>query len=289
MKLTQRLVLAYYKNKLKLLERISPRRAAEEAFRLFCTPYTRRKKYDAPPIFKKSGKLNFTLDREVIHGFQWLPEKSNGHKVLICHGFDSYSYRFDRYVEPLLLAGFEVLAFDAPAHGLSSGKTINAAQYRDMVIEVSKRYGPIHGLISHSFGGLAVALAIEKIPDNQYKRLVLMAPATESTTAISHFFTYVSVSDAVKKEFHDLINEMGGNPASWFSVARAMQNVTTPTLWVHDKEDAVTPFADVEHLLALNLPHLHFEITSGLGHSNVYRDEKVSKKVIQYMESMLHD
>ena len=283
MKLKQRLVLGFYKNKLKVLSTISPRLAAEEAFRLFCTPYTRRRTYEPPPIFKKANKLNFTSGKEHVHGFQWWPEKSNGHKILICHGFDSYSYKFDKYIQPLLDYGFEVLAFDAPAHGLSSGKTINAAQYRDTIIEISNRFGPIDGIVAHSLGGLAVALAAEKMPDNVHKRLVLIAPATESTRAIDVFFNYLPVSPRIREEFNKIIMEMGGFPASWYSVARVIQHLTTPTLWIHDEGDTITPFEDVEHLINLKLPHLQFEITTGLGHSDVYKDSDVTKKVIHYI------
>lgn len=288
MKLTQRLVLAFYMSKMKLLAKVSPRKAAEEAFRLFCTPYTKRKIYDAPPIFSKANKLNFNMGNEQVHGFQWWPENSNGHKILICHGFDSYSYKFDKYIAPLLKDGFEVLAFDAPAHGLSSGKTINAALYRDTIIEICNRFGPIDGIMAHSLGGLAVALAAEKMPGNDHKRLVLIAPATESTRAIDGFFKLFPLSREIRHEFNEIIMEMGGYPASWYSVARVVQQLTTPTFWIHDEDDTITPFEDVQHLLDLKLPHIKFEITKGLGHSNVYRDNEVVQKVVHYFSGLLH-
>jgi len=281
------MVLGYYRNKLKLLAAVSPRKAAEEAFKLFCTPYTKRRKYKAPPVFHHAKKLSFKILNEQVHGFQWLPKKANGHKVLICHGFDSYSYRFDKYIQPLLDAGFEVFAFDAPAHGISTGKTINATQYRDAILEISKRYGPMDGIMAHSFGGLAVALAVEAMKDHEHKRLVLIAPATETTTAIEGFFKYVPVTEPVRKEFDKLIEELGGNPSTWFSVSRVMKNITTPTLWIHDEEDMITPFADMKHMVDLQLRHITFKITKGLGHSNVYRDHAINQQVIAFFKSMV--
>ncbi len=66
--------------------------------------------------------------------------------------------------------------------------------------------------MAHSFGGLAVSLAVEKLDDNHSKRLVLLAPATETTHAIKTFFTYITVSAKVKHEFEKLLEEMGGLP-----------------------------------------------------------------------------
>src|SRR4051794_26178185 len=126
MKLIQKALLTYYSSKFRLLAFFSPRKAAKSAFKLFCTPYSRRKTYEAPDVFKSAEKQSFYFQEHQIHGFHWKPEVPIGHKVLICHGFDSFSYRFERYIRPLTDQGFEVFAFDAPAHGLSTGKTIDA-------------------------------------------------------------------------------------------------------------------------------------------------------------------
>lgn len=271
------------------MAQISARSAAEEAFRLFCTPYTKRREYKVPPIFTKANNLSFRFGAEQVRGFQWWPSTPNGRKILICHGFDSYSYKFEKYIQPLLDHGFEVLAFDAPAHGLSSGKTINAAQYRDTILDVCKRFGPIDGMIAHSLGGLAAALALEQLPNNMLKRLVLIAPATESTRAINTFFKYLPVPEKVKAEFNNIIHEKGGYPAEWYSVDRVVRQLGTPTLWIHDEEDTVTPYADMEHLLELKLPHLEFEITRGLGHSNVYRDNNVINCICSFLAHMVKE
>jgi alpha-beta hydrolase superfamily lysophospholipase len=284
MKLAQKIVIGFYVSKFKILALISAKLAAKSAFNLFCTPYSRRKKYKVPKIFLGAEKITFNLDEYKISGFRWIPtENSNGKKVLICHGFDSYSYKFDRYVSPLLKSGFEVLAFDAPAHGTSSGKTIKVTDYRQMILTINNNYGPIDSIMAHSFGALAVALAVEELEDSEHKRLVLIAPATETTFAMETFFKYVPISKKVQFEFNKLIEDLGGNPVSWYSVARVMQKINTPTLWVHDKDDAVTPYEHLQHLVEQNPPHIEFEITTGLGHSNIYKDNKIKKRIIEFL------
>src|SRR3954465_1896331 len=97
MKLVQRIVLRYYITKFKLIELVSPLEAAKAAFELFCTPYSRQRVYQEPPIFRNAEKLSFEFLNHQIRGFKWTPQVSNGLKVLICHGFDSNSYKFERY------------------------------------------------------------------------------------------------------------------------------------------------------------------------------------------------
>jgi pimeloyl-ACP methyl ester carboxylesterase len=282
MKLAQRIVLGYYTKKLRLLESVSLTKAAESAFELLCTPYTRKRTYDLPPIFKKAEKQSFTFQHYKIHGLRWKPAKANGSTLLICHGFDSASYRFEKYINPLLAEGFEILAFDAPAHGLSTGKTINVLLYRDFILEVIKNYGPIHALMAHSFGGVAAALTIEQPTAKDIKRLVLIAPATETSRSIADFCKALKISERLKQALEDLIMTIGGQPVSWYSVARVIKEINIPTLWIHDRKDSITPYEDMKHLEEMNLPKVTFEITEGLGHS-LYTDEKIAETIIRFL------
>jgi alpha-beta hydrolase superfamily lysophospholipase len=282
MKLEQRIVLGYYQAKLKVIELISTEKAAEAAFTLFCTPYSKRKTYTIPESFEKAEKLSFQFKGHEIHGFRWKSGVPTGLKVLICHGFDSFSYRFERYIKPLLKEGFEVFAFDAPAHGLSSGKTINALLYKDMIIEINNRYGSMDGIMAHSFGGLAAVLVIEELKGKIPKRLVLIAPATETTRSVGDFCRHLKISKSVKAELEKILCKIGGNPAAWFSVSRVIQQISTPTLWLQDMKDTITPYDDMKHLKNLKLPHVEFVITDGLGHS-LYRTDSIANKAVEFL------
>ncbi len=285
MKLKQRIVLAYYSNKFKSIALLSPRQAAISAFKLFCTPYSRQKNIKPTPIFDDAEILTLQVDTDVVHGYRWLPKQNIiGKKILICHGFDSCSYRFGDYVAPLLNQGFEVMAFDAPAHGKSTGKTITILHYGKMIQLINETYGPIYGIMAHSMGGLATVLAIENMEDNPFKKLVLVAPSTETAFAIQTFFRYLKLSMKVRTEFLKLVEELGGNPAEWYSVARAIENITPETLWVHDKKDTITPYSHMEHLARKKLPHLQFEITEDLGHSP-YKDPAILQRIVSFFAS----
>src|SRR6478672_13221427 len=181
MPLAKKLLLRYIRTKFRLLSSVSKKKAAEQAFKLFCTPQLRNRK-KLPPVFEKAEKLSFRLDGETVRGYRWNP--SAGKKALILHGFESSVVNFDRYVKPLVQKGYEVLAFDAPAHGRSSGKTINVLTYKEMVVKICRDYGPIQSFIAHSFGGLSLSLALEEIPHDAGTRAVLIAPAAETKTAI---------------------------------------------------------------------------------------------------------
>jgi alpha-beta hydrolase superfamily lysophospholipase len=147
-----------------------------------------------PAVFKEAEKLHFRFQNYNITGYRW--NYGAGRKALIIHGFESSAVNFDKYVSPLINKGYEVLAFDAPAHGLSSGTRITAPLYRDLIKHVHREYGPIQSFMAHSFGGLAVCMALAEMSHDQDTRLALVAPATESRTAIDQFFHYLQLPDA---------------------------------------------------------------------------------------------
>jgi pimeloyl-ACP methyl ester carboxylesterase len=280
LKLAQRIAISYYKTKIKTIGLLSKRKAAEKAFQLFCKPYSGKPKRKEPPVFHHAKKLSFQFEKLTIRGWQWAPEKSNGKKILIVHGFDSCSYKFDKYIQPLTHEGFTVLAFDAPAHGISDGKFANAFMLKNCMLEIEKIFGPLYGIMAHSMGGIAAALFAEEIKTLQ--KLILIAPATETQRAIDNFFKFVPIRDTIKNELTEYIIELAQQPLSYFSVARSVQTLTTPTLWIHDEDDWICPIEDILPIKNLDPTHVKFHITKGLGHNKIYRDNKVSKKIIDF-------
>lgn len=280
MKLAQKIALRYYKAKFKLWSAVSKRKAAEKAFELFCTPQSRNKK-ELPKIFEQAENLHFKLGADNIKGWRW--NKKAGRRVLILHGYESSVTNFDRYVKLLIKKGYEVLAFDAPAHGRSGGKKINAPLYKKMIREIHQQYGPVESYMAHSFGGLAVCLALEEISHTTDYRLALIAPATETTTAIDTFFSFLQLDKLLRQEFDKVIIKKSGVSPAWYSIRRAMKNIRAKVLWVHDEDDNVTPLADVLKVKEENYPDIEFVFTKGLGHRRIYRDNKVIQTIIDFL------
>ena len=281
MKFTQRVALRYIRTKFKLLSSISKKKAAEKAFELFCTPQFRHVK-ELPAVFKEGEKLQFKFQQFSIVGYRW--NKGASRTAMIVHGFESSSVNFDRYVNALVKKGYEVLAFDAPAHGKSSGKQVNAIIYRDFIKYIHQKYGPVQTFIAHSFGGLAVTMALAEIKHDASYRVVLIAPATETSTALDHFFKFIHINDeAVQDEFEKIIVKISGQQVSWFSIRRALQKIKAKILWLHDEDDKITPLKDVYPIKKESHPNIRFVITKGLGHRRIYRDSQVVKTIADFI------
>ncbi len=280
-KRAQQLAIGYFRAYLHILSFISLRKAAQSTFRIFSTPYRRSKK-TMPAIFNQAESISFDLDGIFVQGYRWnYPRKL---KLLILHGFESTAFNFEQYISPLLIRGYEVMAFDAPAHGQSGGKTIVLPQYVRMIERIEKTFGPLHAFVSHSFGGLALSQFLEKHPHGPDTRVVFIAPATETTTAIHYFFGLLRLNVRTQKAFLRYITEKASVPPSHFSITRVAPRIKANVLWIHDEDDDITPIHDTLPIREAAYPGFHFLNTHGLGHRRIYRDEMVIKSVISFLD-----
>ncbi|MDB5200889.1 MAG: alpha/beta fold hydrolase [Ferruginibacter sp.] len=282
MNVQKKFALQFIRTKLNVLGLLSDRKAGEVAFKLFCTPLPipAEKQKDH---FHSAEKLAFTVDGKTIRGYR--VNHPRPHKILLLHGFSSTCQNFHRFVAPLVAQGYEVLAFDAPAHGKSEGKTVNAVDYANMILKAVELYGPIHSFLAHSFGGMAISLALERMPHSPKTKVVLIAPATETTTAIDTAFSFIGINKpALRKSMDEIIFSISGEHSEWFSIRRAMKNIKASVLWIHDEDDDVTPLSDALKVKEDAWPNVRFIITKGLGHRKIYRDATVKKALLSFLQ-----
>jgi pimeloyl-ACP methyl ester carboxylesterase len=280
--LTQRIIVRFYKTKFKFLEKLSPQKAAASVLQLFFTPYITHRKAERPAVFHKAEKLFFTFNGNMVRGSKWTCNKQAAKTILICHGMNSCSYRFEKYVQLLLNNHFNVLAFDALGHGQSAGKYLNAVVYSEMIVQIENKYGPVDGIIAHSIAGMATTFAMERIKDEK-KKIILIAPAAETSSQVDIFFKMLHLSDSFRNFFNEEILRTRALPVSWYSSIRAVKNFNAPVLWIHDTDDNICPYKDTLDLQKENLPHIKFITTNGLGHNKIHRDAKVQKMVMDFL------
>ena len=272
-------MLALLKTKIRLAAFVSFKWGAQVAFDMFSTPYRKSKK-PKPAIFKNAENFVLQVNGDKLNGYKW--NSTADKRLLILHGFESRAYKFDMYISPMLANGWGIIAMDAKAHGKSEGERIILPDYVAMVHQLEIEFGKFSGYLAHSFGGIAISLHLEK-EANPDARLVLIAPATETNTAIDLFSKIVDLKPEVRSALNDLILEKSGNPTSFYSVKRILPKLSNETLWIHDKNDRITPLQDVHPIMEQNLSHIRFLITEELGHSRIYKEKEVVEKVVSFI------
>ena len=282
LKLNQKLALGYVRARLNILSLVSPRKAAVKAFRFFCTPQQRVTKKGSA-LFEGGERLSLRLDKHVVRGHRWLPAHTPLKKILIAHGFESASRNFEAYITALLKKGYEVVAFDAPAHGQSGGKRMLLTDYVKMLRLIEQNYGPFEGYMGHSLGALALSLFLENHPHRRDTGLVLIAPAVETTVAVAAFTELLHLSPEVGAEMDEYVQEISGHNFSWYSLRRALNQIQASVLYLQDEDDRITPLKEALLVRRDGHPNIQWVITKGLGHRKIYKDQEILDRIVGFL------
>jgi pimeloyl-ACP methyl ester carboxylesterase len=290
MKLKQKLAMRYTRAQLNILSLVSIRKTAGKAFRLFVTPRKRRKG-KLPPIFETGEAISFRQDGHTIRGHRWEPysdalrpsAETLPRKVLIAHGFGSSTRAFEHYIAALLKKGYEVVAFDAPGHGLSGGKRLFITDYVRMLTAVEQTYGPFQSWMAHSFGGLALVLSLEDIPVDGNGRMVLVAPAPGVAPELAEWTMTLGLPVPVVREIEEFASGVAGHPLEWFALRRSIGSVHAEILYVQDEGDAVISLGEAKKIQGDGHANIRFLFTTGLGHKRVYKDQAVLDQIVDFL------
>lgn len=199
-----------------------------------------------------------------------------GPAVLLVHGWSSTHADMDYFVAPLLQRGFRVVALDLPAHGLSDGATATMPELSAAIADVGSRFGPAAGLVAHSFGCPASALAIAG--GLAVERVVFVAtPAyygklVDATAARAGVETAALVAAFAAR----------GVDVAALDLPKLAGSLALPALILHSEDDRIVDVRFGEEV-ARAWAGSTFVRLSGLGHSRILRDPGVVARAAAFI------
>jgi pimeloyl-ACP methyl ester carboxylesterase len=225
----------------------------------------------------QAGRETLRVDDLPVAMYRW----GAGPVVLFVHGWSGRGSQAAAFVEPLLRAGFQVLAVDAPGHGDTPGDSTNILECAAVLRAVEQAYGPLRGAITHSFGGMALAYAMHH--GMRVERVVsLSAPATVEYL-VDGFAQTLSMPPAVIKNLRQrLERRFDGDFWERISTLANVRDLTVPALVIHDADDSSVPWQQGE-MIATAWPGARFMKTQGLGHGRILRDRGVVEAAVDFI------
>jgi pimeloyl-ACP methyl ester carboxylesterase len=273
---------------LALAEREAPRLGARLAVRMWMTipppgapgrdPFRGLAEPGERVALRAAGKRQASVVAE-----SW----GSGPVVYLLHGWAGYRGQFGAFVRPLVGAGFRAVAVDALGHGESGTGYYGRGRglmpdFTEALRAAIERFGPPHGLVAHSLGASAAAIAV--LDGVTVDRLVLIAPISTGMSGIDIFARRAGVGPRVRALMPGRIERLARMPMSRFDiVSRAAEcEELPPALVIHDAGDRTVPF-DLGVLVAAAWPGGQLERTDGLGHRRVLIDPGVIASAVGFV------
>jgi pimeloyl-ACP methyl ester carboxylesterase len=253
---------------INLLSFVFPKKAAQLAYAFFSEPRAGRLTEDKlPTVLLETQKDSFQYENHTIQTYTW----KGDHKVIVLvHGWESNASRWENLIPFLRKSGSTIVAIDAPAHGLSSGKEFNIPTYASYINVIAEKFKPQY-LIGHSLGG-KTCLYYQSIYKNpSIEKMVILGAPSDFKVILNNYITLLSLNSKIAKalEEHYLVHFK--LKINQFSGELFAATLSIPGLIIHDKEDTVVLFKEGEKI-ARTWEKSRLIETKGLGHS-LHNDE----------------
>jgi pimeloyl-ACP methyl ester carboxylesterase len=257
---------------------LTPELAGLWAERLFLTPP--RARQPASELFGISGAHATGVQHRGRRLAVWRWGDADAPAVLMAHGWGGRAAQFSSFVQPLLDAGFRVIAYDQPAHGLSEGRLTGVPDFADALATVARAQRGVHFLLAHSLGGVGAALAHAN--GLLARRVVLVSPPADLVGYSRRFARWYWMPERVRSAMQAAIEERYGVRWTELELERVAGRVSASALVIHDRGDRMVPFRQGERF-ARAWSGARMLATSGLGHGRILEDRRVIDATIDFL------
>ena len=262
--------------------RRAPWLAGEMAYRRFCTPVLSERRTSDHAILADRARFHLRAARwlrlptaagdvqvYVLEPDAGTPIRGN---VVVVHGWTSEASFMTALAEPIRRAGWRVVLFDCPAHGLSAGRRTTLVDCARATLAVADAFAPVHAFVTHSFGSLIALLAVEGGPPMPARaavdRLVLVSAPNRLTDVTAHFGRRIGLSSAAQRAYERHLERIGHRPLAGFQSGRMLAASGRPALVIHARDDHEVPFRNAEEIVATS-PLAELAAFDGLGHRRI--------------------
>jgi len=257
-----------------ILGRISPALAGRLAATLFCRPRHHRRPDRERALIARGTPVPLP---EGLSATAW----GAGPVVLLVHGWEGRGAQLGAFVDPLVAAGYRVIALDGPAHGDSTGTTVTGPEFARALETTREAVGPLAAIIAHSFGAFISLLAASR--GLTADRIVVIGSPSSVPEVLREFQELIALPPRAMPSMVRALEQRGGAPMESFDVATFVGHIDAPLLVVHDTDDLEVPYVNGTRLAELFGARLL--TTSGLGHRRILYTPGVVSAVVDFVES----
>ena len=258
----------------RLAATVAPPLAARWAERVFGSPP--RLEARLSPVHAAGHRFYVSSGVHRLAVWSW----GDGPTALLLHGWAGRSEQLAAFVQPLLAAGFSVVAPDAPGHGGSTGESSSVLAFADTIAAVAARVGPVHAFVGHSAGAAAGALAMHR--GVAVRRAVFLAPVASLTDVVRRFAWELHIPPWTAEVMRRRFEARLGVPMSQVDVPALARGASTPLLVFHDPADREVPWHDAA-AIAQAWPGARLVDVPRVGHNRILREPAVVAQAVSFL------
>ena len=252
----------------------------KKAYRAFFSPGKYEVKSADQAVIERGDNFRIPFEGGELAVTTW----GKGPAILLMHGWGGARAQMTGFVEPLLEAGYRVVAYDQPAHAESDGRLTNLLEIAPTMDLVARHEGPFHAVIAHSFGTLITSYALAERNFPPAARLVYFGAFNQLLESLPRFQVLAGLPNEVMDGLREMLYEnFGRDVLESITNETLTPRIDIPALMFHDVTDNVTPVED-SRAIARVWKQAKFIETDGLGHRGALQSKEIHEKVVEFLK-----
>lgn len=260
---------------------MAPEVAARLIFESFKRPSRIAMRATDRDVMARAARQSLDVDGRSIAVYQW----GEGERTAVCiHGWNARASEFSAFVEPLMKAGYRVVAFHNPGHGESGGDTATLLDARAILLALQARR-PADVVIGHSLGALYAFYALNH--GVRAARLVALSGVCDFSYLIMRYTAFMKLPDETVNLLKRHLESLFGRSTIWeeFSAHNNLTGLQGRVSLVHDADDDFVEPSQSEKLHAALGAKSSLHVTHGLGHRRILVEPAVIEHVLAELGS----
>ncbi|MES9859222.1 MAG: alpha/beta hydrolase [Candidatus Thiodiazotropha sp. LLP2] len=265
-----------------LSSRIAPFIAVRLTNKLFTTPFHSKRRDIEHEMLESAERFIIPMGKDIkLAGYRWGKEADP--IILLVHGWTATATCFVNFIDPLLERGYQVISYDAIAHGETSGVSVSLTEWADTVLSVMEYVGKVYCIMGHSLGAGAIVIASSLKLETD--KIVLISPVSDLSKVTDQFAAALSIPKHIMEKTHQYAWKKYYTSASkygdnWDEVFNSTFKV--PTLLIHDINDKEIDIINSRELVE-RWTWAEFMETKRLGHRRILLNPDVITRVLGFI------
>lgn len=259
------------------LAKVTPSVAHKLAWHHFIHP-RKTKAYSLQDLPENAVALSLQHRNKPLKGYSWGDSEK---RVYLVHGWESNVSKLKHFVSPLVKLGFQVIAFDLPAHGESKHKNTHFKDCVNALEHVVKTYGKPHSIIAHSGGAAMTVNMLSQNPQLNPEKLSLISPMLSAQTHVDVFSSVAGLPESLKTKLGNTLEQSLSMNLEDTSITKLIKTIKADGLVCHDRDDSYIPYSYGE-AIASAWQGAKLYSSHQLGHRRILRNKAIISKVIEH-------
>jgi len=261
--------------------RVKHQTIAKKAYQAFFSPTQYEVKPRDRKIIDQGNNYPLPFDGGELMVTSW---GDDGPAVLLIHGWGGARAQMTGFVNPLLEAGYRVVAFDQPAHGESDGRMTNILEISPTFDLIEKQEGPFEAVIAHSFGTLIMSYVLVNRDFRHPSRLIYLGSINRLLDSLPRFQSLAGLPDPIMDGLQDMIYaNFGKDTLDDIRNELLTERIDISALMFHDTADNITPIED-SRAIARAWKSARLIETEGLSHRGALQSADIHKQVVEFIK-----